>query len=149
MRPVIPLLPKPIRWLGVLVIAGFIFYTSVLTVPPEVAVQDEGVFTFLAQITQFAQDKWRHFAAYGVLAYSLAYAIEHWEQDRWYRALIVVTVVGFYGFGIELIQYTQPNRYFTVGDTVANTIGSLLVLGWYSIRPYLETRQLEYFFERL
>jgi hypothetical protein len=123
--------------LGVLVIAGFIFYTSILTVPPEVGVEED-VFGLLANIVGFAQDKWRHFPAYGTLSYALAYATENWALERWTRAVVVVVVVALYGIGIEVGQYMTPVRFFSVADIIANTLGAVLVLPWYLVRPYVE-----------
>lgn len=125
MKLVVPFLPKPIRWIAVLAVAGFLFCTSVITAPPAIQPSGSetgglGLFELLAVGTQFAVDKWRHFAGYGVLACTLAYAIENWELKRWCRALSVVTV----------------------GDAVANGLGATLVVPWYALRPYVELRSL-------
>lgn len=57
-----PLLPAWVRWVGVLVVAGAIFYYSVVTITP--APPEPGPLW----------DKKLQFAAYGGLALTLAYA---------------------------------------------------------------------------
>jgi len=147
MRIVVPLLPRPVRWAGVLTVAGFIFYTSVLTVPADPAPPEViEAFDLIAAITQFAQDKWQHFVAYGTLGYALAYAVENWGLERWQRCLFTVGVVAMYGVGIEVVQYTTPDRYFAVGDAVANTLGSVLVVPRYLVGPYVEVRTVDELF---
>lgn len=147
MRVVVPLVPWPLRWLAVFVVAGFIFHTSIITVPPEVAAQTftggNDVFALLAELVGFAQDKWRHFVAYGAVGYTLAYATADWEFDRWHRALGVVAVAALYGAGIEVGQSFLPYRHFSYGDMLANALGALLVLPWYLSRPYVDLRTPE------
>ena len=126
----VPLLPSPVRWTGVLLVAGVIAYLSVLAAPPEDPMLVDPVF--------FALDKWRHFLAYGVLGWTLAYATADWQRPRWALALGVVGVVTGYGLGIEGLQALQPDRYFTLGDATANAIGGLLVLPWFALRPYVD-----------
>ena len=91
----VPLLPKPVRWLGVTGLAGFIFYTSIVTVPPETAI--DSTRPSFAEVAQ-----WRHFLAYGTLAYALAYATAEWDRERWVQAVAVVGVVSLYGASIEI-----------------------------------------------
>jgi biotin transporter BioY len=149
MRVVVPLLPKSLRWTGVVAVAAFIFYASVLTDPPTIAAEGivggEDIFRVLTDTVGFAQSQWRHFAAYGVLAYALAYAVERGSPDnnwRWQSALLVVGAAVLYGIGIECVQYFTPERVFDVRDMVANTLGALLVLPWYAVRPVVEVRSL-------
>ena len=143
MTVVLPLLPRWVRWLGVVTVAGFLFYTSVITVPPDVAVQQGGqdVFRSLADVTGFAQAQWRHFLAYGTLSCALAYATDHWGMTLWSRALVVVALAALYGLGIELIQ-PFAERTFDVRDIAANTLGATLVLPWFLLRQFLELRSL-------
>jgi VanZ family protein len=143
MTVVLPLLPRWVRWLGVVTVAGFLFYTSVVTVPPEVSVQQGGqdVFRSLADITGFAQAQWRHFLAYGALSCALAYATDHWETAPWSRALVVIALAALYGLGIELIQ-PFAQRTFDVRDIAANTLGATLVLPWFLLRQSIELRPL-------
>lgn len=135
MRLPFPLLPTPIRWLGVAAIAGFIFYASLLTAPPETAIDD--VQPWFAPLSY-----WRHFVAYAALAYALAYATDDWERDRWQHAGLIIAVAALYGAAIEVGQYFDPERHFDLADILVNTIGASTVLGWYAIRPYLEGKPL-------
>jgi hypothetical protein len=129
--------------LGVIIVAVFLFYTSVITTPPEVAVTQSGagVFTSLSDISGFAQSHWRHFIAYGAFAYGLAYATDHWGLSLQSRGLLVVTTVVLFGLGIELIQ-PFAQRTFAVNDIAANTLGAALVLPWFLVRPVIEVRPL-------
>ena len=150
MRVVVPLLPKSLRWTGVGAVAAFIFDASVLTDPPTIAAEGivggEDIFRVLTDTVGFAQSQWRHFAAYGALAYALAYAVERGSPDddwrRWQYALLVIGAAVLYGIGIECVQYFTPERVFDVRDMVANTLGALLVLPWYAVRPRVEVKPL-------
>ena len=126
----VPLLPWWLRWLFVTLVAGFIFYVSVVTVPPETAVD-------AASPDPVPLDKWRHFLAYAALGGALAYATVDW---RWNGLALAVGVVGatvLYGLGVEFGQSLVPERYFSVGDAYANALGGLLVTPWFLVRPYL------------
>jgi len=126
----VPLLPKWIRWAAVLGLAGFIFYVSIVTVPPETVV-DQGKPDLIPL------DKWRHFVAYATLGYALAYATTDWEWNPRTLAVFVITVTVIYGVGIEFGQSFMPQRYFSVADAYANAFGGLLVIPLYLVRPYL------------
>lgn len=130
MRVPVPLLPRPVRWLGVAGLLGFLFYVSVVTVPPETAVD-----TYRLSFVDVAH--WRHFVAYGTLAYALAYATVDWELTRWKQAAFVVAFASLYGLGIEVGQYFTPHRNFDATDVVANTLGASLVLPWYLLWPHV------------
>ncbi len=128
-----PLLPPWLRWIAVAGLAVFIFYVSIVTVPPEtVAVVDAG------RPPVVPLDKWRHFVAYAALGTALAYATTDWEVDTRLLAVSVVGVTVIYGVGIELGQSFRPNRYYSIGDAYANALGGLLVVPYYLVRPYLE-----------
>ncbi|MFC7018203.1 MULTISPECIES: VanZ family protein [Haloarcula] len=127
----VPLLPRWLRWSFVVGIAGFIFYTSILTVPPETVI-DAGKPELLPL------DKWRHFVAYAVLAGTGVYATTDWNQSMRRRALLVVGLVVVYGVGIEFGQSLIPNRYFSLGDAYANALGAVLVTPWYLVRRHVE-----------
>jgi VanZ family protein len=126
-----PLLPAWVRWLFVVCIAGFIFYTSILTVPPETAVD-------AAKPEPLPLDKWRHFVAYAAFGGALAYASADWSVERRYVAAFVIVGTIAYGVGIEFGQSFVPERYFSVGDAYANALGAVLISPWYLIRPYVE-----------
>lgn len=135
----VPLLPRWLRWLAVVGLAGFIFYTSILTTPPGTV---DPVKPALVPL-----DKWRHFLAYAAFGGALAYATTDWDTDWRVLAVGVVGVTVVYGVGIEAWQSFIPNRYFSLGDAYANALGGLLVVPWYlvrsrlnfvAIRPWLE-----------
>lgn len=121
--PRVPLVPAWMRWSAVAVVAAAIFSLSVLAAPPE--------DPFLPKPDPFALDKWRHFLAYGALSATLAYAL----ADRpWRTATVIAVGVGLtvvYGVGIEGVQSLLPNRYFSIGDALANAIGGALATPLY------------------
>lgn len=125
----VPLLPWWLRWSAVIVVAGAVFYLSILTAPPEEAV--------IPQPDLVPLDKWRHFLAYAAVGGSLAYATADWQWPRWALVVFVVGVAMLYGIGIEFWQSFIPQRYFSVGDAYANALGGLLVLPWFLVRPYV------------
>jgi VanZ family protein len=130
MRLRLPLLLWWVRWAAVAGLAAFIFYASIVTVPPE-TVPDQvrpGPEALLPL------DKWRQFLAYAVLGYALAYATADWDvETRRLAALVLVTTV-LYGIGIEYGQSLVPERYFSAGDAYANAFGAVLVVPWYLLR---------------
>lgn len=144
----LPLFPRWLRWLAVGAIAVFIFYTSIVVVPPEVAVQDQDVFGLLTDLVGFAADKWAHFFAYGTLSYALAYATDHWALDRRRLVIVVVGSCLAYGVAIEVSQSFLAYRTFAVGDLVANAVGAALVLPWFAVRPRLELAPVSECFAR-
>jgi len=127
----IPLLPSWVRWLFVISLAGFIFYTSIVTVPPETVIDRD-------KPDLIPLDKWRHFVAYGVFGYALAYATTDWELPVRQITVFVISITLLYGIGIEFGQSIIPDRYFSMGDAYANALGGILVLPWYLIRPHFE-----------
>lgn len=131
MRVKLPVAPGWLRWLGVTVVAVFIFYTSILTTPPSNPVVP-------GRPDLLPLDKWRHFLAYGALAAALLYALLDAERPVGHVLAVVVGVAVCYGIGIELWQSTIPNRYFSLGDAYANAIGSLLVCPWYLLHDRVD-----------
>jgi VanZ family protein len=131
-----PLLPWWVRWVAVTGLALFIFYVSIVAVPPETVVDQ----TNPGDLDQFnlGIDKWRHFVAYAVFGYALAYATADWELETRSLAVAVILTVLLYGIGIEYWQSLIPERYFSAGDAYANALGALLVVPWYLLRPYVE-----------
>ena len=131
-RVPIPLLPAWLRWAGVALVAAVIFYLSVVTVPPEQpVVPGTGPPDFVPL------DKWRHFLAYAAFGGSLAYATVDWDRPTWVLVALVVGGAALYGVGIEGIQSTLPNRYFSLGDAWANVLGAVLVVPWFAVRRRL------------
>lgn len=126
-----PLLPRRLRWLIVISLAAFIFYASIITVPPETVI-DGG------KPDPIPLDKWRHFIAYAALGYAFAYATADWTIENRFLAVLVIGTTILYGVGIEFGQSFIPRRYFSVGDAYANTLGGVLVIPWYIFRSYVK-----------
>ncbi len=126
----VPLMPAWLRWVFVACVAGFIFYTSILTPPP--------TYVDPAKPDLVPLDKWRHFVAYAVFGGTLVYATADWRLKRRYAAALVIGTVVIYGVGIEFGQSLVPERYFSLGDAYANALGAVLISPWYVLRPYVE-----------
>ncbi|SFR93465.1 VanZ like family protein [Halomicrobium zhouii] len=122
----LPLLPAWLRWFGVAVVAGVIFYLSVVTTPPADPIVEPPELIPL--------DKWRHFFAYAAFGGSLAYATTDWGWSTRRLALLVLGTTVLYGVGIEVWQSFVPGRYMSLGDAYANGLGAVLVSPWYVIR---------------
>lgn len=128
----VPLLPSYLRWAGVVAVAVFIFYNSIIVVPDDIPTVVDS-FRFGLE-----RGHWRHLVAYITLALSLAYATESWEFSRWKNAAVVIALAAGYGVCMEFGQVFVPYRsHFLVTDVVVNTIGASLVLLWYLVRPRL------------
>ena len=156
----VPLLPAWIRWLFVILVAGFVLYASVVALPPAIMIQDgnggppslavepdpqdpdtttdgDEVFTILSDMLGFAEQHWRHFLAYGTLAYTLAYASAEWRLRPRHHAVLVIGCVIAYGGLIEVLQHFSTERTFDTVDIAANSVGAMLVIPWYLVRPYV------------
>ena len=110
----IPALPRAARYAGLLAVAVGIAYFSLTGDPP-------------AQPSQ--GDKTLHFLAYATLGLAIAYATLD-DRRPWVRAAVIVGGAGLYGVGIELVQWSVPERYLSVGDIAANLGGAALALTW-------------------
>ncbi|WP_353635025.1 VanZ family protein [Halobacterium sp. NMX12-1] len=121
-----PLVPRWLRYAGVLGVAGFLLYYSVLSAPP-VTPPNPGPWW----------DKKLHVVAYLGLGLALAYATAHLRDRIWTRIAVVLVLAVGYGLLIEGIQGTQPNRYASLNDALANVIGALLASAWFLIERRL------------
>jgi VanZ family protein len=63
-----------------------------------------------------------HFTGYAVAGISISFARPQWPF--WQRAVFLIT----YSFAIEIVQYFNPPRTFSLTDMLANTGGVLLGL---------------------
>lgn len=124
----IPLLPRWLRWSAVVAVAGFVFYTSVLTTPPETLLDSRFNFVPL--------DKWRHFLAYGALGSALAYALVDADPSPGRVVLAAFAGSMLFGIGIEAVQAPMATRSGTLLDVYANAIGCLAVVPWYLLARY-------------
>ncbi|WP_132057930.1 VanZ family protein [Halorussus amylolyticus] len=107
--------PGWLRWVGVVAVAGVIFYSSVIE-PPSSGVPHTG------PLGLFGFDKWLHVLAYGGLAGALATALAPGRGVG--RAVVLAAALALaYGVGIEFAQAVVPTRAFSVGDILANVVG--------------------------
>ncbi|WP_321112156.1 VanZ family protein [Halorussus salinisoli] len=115
--------PTWLRWVAVAVVAGGIFFASVLD-PPSSGVPS------LGPLGTFGMDKWLHALAYAALAGTLASALAPGRSPTVVAALAGLLAVG-YGVGIEFVQAPLAARSFSVADMVADAVGAgMAVLGW-------------------
>ena len=119
----VPLLPRLLRWGGVLVAGSVVVYFSLITAPPRPPAAIETPFW----------DKHLHFVAYFGVALTLAYATAHYRDRPYRRAAVVFGGAIAFGAGIELFQGALPHRYFGWGDLLANCLGAALVALWFPI----------------
>ncbi|MCD2204888.1 VanZ family protein [Halobacterium sp. KA-6] len=121
-----PLVPRWLRYAGVLSVVGFLLYYSVLSAPP---------------VNPPSPDPWwdkkLHVAAYLGLGLTLAYATVHLRDRFWTRIALVLALAVGYGLFIEGIQATQPNRYASLSDALANVVGALLASTWFFVERHL------------
>ncbi|UPV75143.1 VanZ family protein [Halorussus limi] len=115
--------PRWLRWLAVAVVAGGIFYASVLDSP-------SSGLPSLGPLGVFGIDKWLHAFAYAALAGALAAALAPGRTPAVVAALAALLSVG-YGVGIEFVQAPLAQRHFSVADMVADGAGAFVaVLAW-------------------
>lgn len=113
--------PRWLRWTAVAVVAGGIFYASVLDSPSS-GLPAWGPFGFLRI------DKWLHAVAYAALAVTLAEALA--PRARATRVVVIAALLSVgYGIGIEFVQAPLAERSFSVADMVADAVGAGLGVG--------------------
>jgi len=118
-RVPVPLVPRWLRWTGVLLVTSVIVYFSILTTAP--APPEPGPIW----------DKKLHFAAYAGFAYTLAYATVERRHRPKRRIAGVLGAAILFGLAIELVQGTLAMRYYSNLDLLANVIGASLALPWF------------------
>ncbi|WP_458188101.1 VanZ family protein [Haladaptatus sp. NG-WS-4] len=119
--------PSRVRWVAVFLVASVICYFSVVTSPA-------GGVGSTGPLSLVGMDKWYHAIGYGVFGTVLAYALE----GR--RRALVLAVVGATGYGVvmELVQLPMALRDASVGDVVADAVGTALaVMVWWFVRRAL------------
>ena len=124
-----PLLPRRLRWFGVLLVAIVLVYFSLLVTPPS-APPDQTLGSFW--------DKKLHFLGYAVFGLSLTYATAMNRASRSRRVVLSIGVAVLFGVLIELLQGPIPNRYFSYADMLANALGAFLATGWFLVESRLE-----------
>jgi len=131
-RPV-PLVPGPVRWLLVGLVAAGILAVSI--VPTGAAGQTTGPLGVGA-------DKYLHALGYAVLALALTYAMAGWRPRIAAVAAFAVAVA--FGLGVELVQFPLAYRRFSLLDLAANATGaSAVALGWGVFGHRLRFRRVE------
>ena len=125
----VPLLPRSVRVVAVLVVAGVIAYFSLVT---NVQPTDAGPFF----------DKYTHAAGYTGLALATAYATARLRDTPRRRLLLVVGGVAGYGLLVELLQAPLPERQFSLLDQAANTLGALAVVVWLAVERRVRYRRV-------
>jgi VanZ family protein len=73
-----------------------------------------------------------HFAAYTILAFLLAVALDDWRLSR--RAVLGAAALAIsLGAAIELVQAPLPYRDCQLGDALVNAAGAALGLALFSV----------------
>ena len=99
-------------WLGV----GIIVYLSLIPTPPQVGIENE--------------DKFGHFAAYGLVTLWFAQSCAGLRQRIW----LAIGMVAL-GIAMEYAQRATGYRTFGVADMVAGALG--VAAGWLAAPPRL------------
>lgn len=115
--------PQWLRWLAVAVVAGGIFYASVLASPTS-GLAPRGPLGLVGM------DKWLHAVAYAGLAATLATALA--PRAPAVRVVVLAAALSVaYGVGIEFAQAPVAERSFSVADMGANAVGAGIgVVAW-------------------
>lgn len=121
-----PLVPRWLRYAAAAGVAGFLLYYSVLS-PAPIQPSSPGPLW----------DKKLHVLGYLGLGLALAYATVHVRDRIWTRIAVVLVLAVGYGLLIEGLQGTQPGRYASLGDALANVIGALLASAWFLVERRL------------
>lgn len=140
----IPLLPRPLRWLPTLVVAGVICYGSVIASPPALPLAvtsvSEPAFSASAASAlapllegEVPPPYRRHALAYAALTLALAYAVADRELPLSRKALLVFAVAMSYGVAMELGQLFRPERTAALADVAINAVGASIALQWYHL----------------
>ena len=83
-------------------------------------------------------DKWVHFGLFAVLLFLWRFYFSHQLKFTW----LLLALSFCYGLGVELIQhYFILNRSFDLGDVVADMIGAVVGLRFWTKR-YIKNRPL-------
>jgi VanZ family protein len=121
-----PLIPRWLRYLATIGVAGFLLYYSVLSPAPIRPSSPDPLW-----------DKKLHILGYLGLGLALAYATAHLRDVIWKRTAVVLVLAVSYGLLIEGLQGIQPGRYASLGDALANVVGALLASIWFLIERRL------------
>lgn len=81
-----------------------------------------GLIPYPANSVPVFNDLAMHFSGYAVAAFSISFARPQWAF--WQRAALLIA----YSFAIEVGQYFNPPRTFSLADMLANSSGVILGL---------------------
>jgi VanZ family protein len=83
-------------------------------------------------------DKLIHVGLFAVLAYLFMYPLKKLDlsgSERWHYVIKIAIATIIWGVVVELIQkFFIPGRSFTLGDCVADGLGSIVALVFYKMR---------------
>jgi VanZ family protein len=114
--PRLPVLPRSLRLAGLLGVVAVVVYFSLLDAPAPPPTEPPGPLW----------DKKLHFAAYGAVTLAASQASLEYRDRGWARVAVVLAFAFAFGVGIELAQWPLADRYASLGDVIANAIGTLL-----------------------
>ena len=89
-------------------------------------------------------DKFVHIAMFGILVglFLLPFRKQWSDAALLKKALLVSIVALVYGIAMEFVQkYFIPNRSFSIGDILADGVGSFIPFAWLSWRAKRKTAQ--------
>lgn len=142
----IPLLPTPLRWLPATVVAGLIWYWSLVAAPPagiasaaKVVDGDPISVTSALDPAAFALGHelsaldGRHLVAYASLTLTLAYGLVDRNLPVASKAALVFTVAVGFGVCVEAGQSFHPARTASALDAFSNAVGAAIALSWYRL----------------
>ena len=128
----VPLVPVKLRLTLVFSVMATILYYSIVT-PPGTDRVVYGPFELLFISV------WLHMLAYAGLTVTVVYAFVKSGRPNWQIFLGVFLFVTIFGFGIEFLQLSLPNRAFDVSDILVNAFGSVVALVvWTIALRYIE-----------
>lgn len=127
----IPVVPWQIRISLVVIVALYILYWSVLSVPspeptfPSPTPETEGT------PDTFTLPEWRHFLAYFTLGIALSYALVTRQIPIWMKVVAVVMMAVLYGMFVEVLQGLFTHRSFSTHDMLMNAAGVTVSTSWF------------------
>jgi VanZ family protein len=132
--PRLPILPRFVRVGALAAVVATIVYFSLLDAPATIAPSGPWY------------DKQLHFAAYAALTVTAVAATLEYRDRPWTRLVGVVACSIAFGILIEIVQAPLAGRYASVGDVLANAVGTLVgsIAFWLEAKVgYADTTSVE------